>query len=200
MNKIIPLFPLNIVVFPGEKLDLHIFEPRYKQLILDCKKNNTTFGMPFFNKDVVSGIGTELKLLRIEKTHATGEMDIKTIGCGVFKVKMNYQRLPGKLYALAAIEMLPNEPEEDPMVKAELYEQLQNFYKALQIQSLFIAPPINFKAFDIAHSIGLSVQQEYGLLGLSKESERQEYLLNHLKKAVPVVSELEKMKEKIRLN
>ena len=44
MARFIPLFPLNIVVFPGEKLNLHIFEPRYKQLVNECYATGTTFG------------------------------------------------------------------------------------------------------------------------------------------------------------
>ena len=45
MARFLPLFPLNIVVFPGEKLNLHIFEPRYKKLILDCLANDGLSGI-----------------------------------------------------------------------------------------------------------------------------------------------------------
>ena len=43
----IPIFPLNAVVFPGEYFNLHIFEPRYKQLIADIEQSKSTFGIPF---------------------------------------------------------------------------------------------------------------------------------------------------------
>ena len=43
MTNFIPIFPLAIVVFPGEKLNLHIFEPRYKQLITECHEQKKTF-------------------------------------------------------------------------------------------------------------------------------------------------------------
>ncbi|MEO1628994.1 MAG: LON peptidase substrate-binding domain-containing protein, partial [Bacteroidota bacterium] len=46
-----PLFPLKLVVYPGEQLNLHIFEPRYKQLIRECEQNKVTFGIPAFIND-----------------------------------------------------------------------------------------------------------------------------------------------------
>jgi ATP-dependent Lon protease len=48
MPRLLPLFPLNLVVFPHEKLNLHIFEPRYRQLVRDCLEQNLTFGIPPF--------------------------------------------------------------------------------------------------------------------------------------------------------
>ena len=48
MARYLPLFPLRIVVFPGEKLNLHVFEPRYKQLVLECVAEEKTFGIPTY--------------------------------------------------------------------------------------------------------------------------------------------------------
>ena len=63
----LPLFPLQLVVYPGEKLNLHIFEPRYKQLIQECQEQGTTFGIPAFIDSEIMSIGTEIELLKIEK-------------------------------------------------------------------------------------------------------------------------------------
>jgi len=46
MTNFIPIFPLGIVVYPGESLNLHIFEPRYRELILECIENSKPFGIP----------------------------------------------------------------------------------------------------------------------------------------------------------
>lgn len=59
---------------------------------------------------------------------------------------------------------------------------------------------INSLSFEVAHKIGLSVEQEYELLTISGETKRQEYLLNHLGRVIPVVSDMEKTKERIRVN
>jgi len=80
MTKFIPIFPLNIVVYPGENLNLHIFEPRYIQLIKDCLAENKPFGIPSVQKTGISELGTTVKILSIENEKENGEMDIKTIG------------------------------------------------------------------------------------------------------------------------
>jgi len=79
----IPLFPLNIVAFPGEEINLHIFEPRYKQLINDCLDNKTTFGIPSYVKSKID-LGTETEICSITKKYPDGRMDIKTRGVKVF--------------------------------------------------------------------------------------------------------------------
>jgi len=56
------------------------------------------------------------------------------------------------------------------------------------------------KSYDIAHHAGMSLQEEYELLGLLQEIQRQEYLKRHLAKVLPVVAEMDELKEKIKLN
>ena len=58
MTNFIPIFPLGVVVFPGEQLNLHIFEPRYRQLIQDCFGEKRSFGIPIVLKNNVSEMGT----------------------------------------------------------------------------------------------------------------------------------------------
>ena len=62
MTNFIPIFPLNLVVYPGEALNLHIFEPRYKQLINECVANKKPFGIPSVLKDKISEMGTLMRI------------------------------------------------------------------------------------------------------------------------------------------
>ncbi|MFD1185047.1 LON peptidase substrate-binding domain-containing protein, partial [Pontibacter rugosus] len=117
MTKYLPLFPLSIVVFPGEKLNLHVFEPRYKQLVLECIENDVTFGIPTYIQDGVGLFGTEMKLLNIEKKHPNGEMDIRTQALGIFKILRFDRMAPGRLYAGGEVEMVKNKDDEDIIVK-----------------------------------------------------------------------------------
>ena len=57
-----------------------------------------------------------------------------------------------------------------------------------------------FRCYDVAHHIGLSLEEEYELLGLLDERQRQEYLKRHLTKVIPMVAGMEQLKEKIKLN
>jgi len=80
MTNFIPIFPLAIVVYPGEKLNLHIFEPRYKQLIIDCMETKKPFGIPTVLNNEVKELGTLVQVKEIVKTYDNGEMDIITEG------------------------------------------------------------------------------------------------------------------------
>jgi Lon protease-like protein len=200
MSRYIPLFPLNIVVFPGEKLNLHIFEPRYKQLISDCQEGKATFGIPPYLTNSIGSYGTEIKILSIEKNYPGGEMDIKTKGIGIFRIIEFERQMAGKSYAGGTIEAVENIDDEDILDKEKIVSKLHDLYEVLKIDKLFMDLPADFKIFDIAHHLGLSVDQEYAMLQLQHESQRQELILNHLDKVLPVLSEVERLKERIKLN
>ena len=86
MINFIPIFPLAIVVFPGESLNLHIFEPRYKELITDCFAEKKPFGIPTVIKSNVAEMGTLVEIEEIVAVHPDGKMDIKTKGIKVFSI------------------------------------------------------------------------------------------------------------------
>ena len=94
--KLIPLFPLEIVVFPEEKLNLHIFEPRYRQLIKECEAEGLEFGIPYYQKDTVLTYGTTVTLEEIAKTYPDGRMDIRTRGKNPFIIRRFLQKFPKK--------------------------------------------------------------------------------------------------------
>ncbi|EJF08319.1 MULTISPECIES: LON peptidase substrate-binding domain-containing protein [Pontibacter] len=200
MQKYLPLFPLNIVVFPGEKLNLHIFEPRYKQLVHDCIENEGTFGIPAFINNGVGLYGTEIKLLHVEKKYDTGEMDIRTQGLGIFKILEFDRQAPGRLYAGGKVEEVENVEDEDIVTKMKIREKLQELYTALGISSILMELPENFSSFDVAHNLGLNTEQEYTLLQCNSEALRQEMILQHLEQVLPIVAETEKLKERVKLN
>jgi len=200
MAQFLPLFPLNIVVFPGEKLNLHIFEPRYKQLVHDCFDSGKPFGIPPFLKNGVSELGTELIISAIDKTYPSGEMDIKCKGSNIFRVKNFYRQMPNKLYAGGEVEYLEDADDEDPILKAQIQEKIQHLYEILGLATLYLNLPANFKIYDIAHQLGLSLEQEYLLLQKRRESERQSLVLAHLIAILPVVEETERLKDRVKLN
>ncbi|MBF9254768.1 LON peptidase substrate-binding domain-containing protein [Pontibacter sp. 172403-2] len=200
MSRYIPLFPLSIVAFPGEKLNLHIFEPRYKQLVLDCTTEGKTFGIPTFINNGVGEFGTEVEILRVEKKYENGEMDIRARGLRVIRIKRFDRMAPGRLYAGGEVETVEDNTAEDIVVKQKIKELLVQLYEALGISKMFLDLPGNFKSFDIAHNLGLSTEQEYALLQLSDESTRQDVILLHLEQILPVVRETELLKERARLN
>jgi Lon protease-like protein len=200
MQKYLPLFPLNVVVFPGEKLNLHIFEPRYKQLIQDCMDSGSTFGIPTYINNGVGMYGTEIRILNVEKKYESGEMDIRTQGTGIFKIIEFDRTVPGKLYAGGNVEEVENLEDEDIVTKVQIQEKLKELYTALGIIKIFLDLPENFTSYDVAHHLGLNTEQEYTLLQCQSEATRQEMILQHLNQVLPIVAETERLKERVKLN
>jgi len=196
----IPLFPLNLVVFPGEKLNLHIFEPRYRQLVRDCLEGDISFGIPPFLDNQLSELGTEMRLVNVEKSYANGELDIRSRAVGVFRLQKFERQVPGKLYAAGQIEEIVQDEESDPLLRQVITAQVRQLYEALGLKKLLMELAPDYRIFDIAHHVGFSTEQEYQLLATTSELERQHLVREHLDRTLPVVLETERLKERVRLN
>ena len=200
MTKFIPIFPLNIVVYPGENLNLHIFEPRYIQLIKDCITENKPFGIPSVLQSGISELGTTVKILSIENEKENGEMDIKTVGESVFRILETVDDIPNKLYK-GAIVNFPNNNEIVSNSKMKIIlNELRLFHELIEIEKKYKKTDAELCSYDIAHHIGLSLHEEYTLLTLFNEEQRQEFVFNQLKKIIQTTIELKNLKERILLN
>lgn len=199
MSTFIPIFPLSLVAFPGEKLNLHVFEPRYKQLVADCLKDNLTFGIPAFLEERISEYGTRMRITAVERHYDDGRLDIRTEGEGVFVLHTFENPAPGKLYAGGEVETRNEVRNEDPNVRAGLLFNLEQLYALLNVK-IEVPGPERSLSYEVAHRVGLSQGQEYELLMLGSENERQQYLSDHLTRTIPVVSEIERTKARIRMN
>lgn len=198
MEKTLPLFPLNLIVYPGEDLNLHIFEPRYRQLISECIEEERTFGIPAFINNKLPGYGTEMHVTTLHKRYDDGRMDVKSKGLGVFKLVNFENPVAGKLYAGGDVELV--EPGDGFSAHVDaLAERVGRLYGLLQIETDYDPLVENF-SYRVAHKVGLSIEQEYELLTLESEAERQLFLIQHLNNVLPVVSDMERTKQRIRMN
>jgi len=201
MTNFIPVFPLGIVVYPGETVNLHIFEPRYKQLVNECYAESKPFGIPTVIDNKLNEMGTLVKITELVKVYDNGEMDIRTRGIRVFRVLEMIKTIPDKMFSGAIVNYPDN--VEGPG-KRELMQKVVNaireLHRLLNISKDFHKPDTELAAYDIAHHVGLSLEEEYELLGLLREEQRQEYLKRHLGKVIPVIAEMETLKERVKLN
>jgi len=201
MTNFIPIFPLGIVVFPGEKLHLHIFEPRYKQLITECKESGKPFGIPTVISNKMNEMGTLVELKDIVQTYDNGEMDIKTEGVKIFRVLEVIKSVPEKLYSGAIVNYPENEEDAGSReLMQKVVRGVKELHRLLNISKDFKKPETELRAYDVAHHAGLSLEEEYEVLALLKEIQRQEYLKRHLQKVLPMLMEMEHLKEKVKLN
>jgi len=200
MTNFIPIFPLGVVVYPGEELNLHIFEPRYKELIIDCRDNKKLFGIPSVINNKVNEMGTLMELVEITEVYANGEMDIKTKGQKVFRILEVIKTLPDKLYSGAIVNYPHNEEKGNRTLMRNVITAIRELHSILKVNKDFKKPDEALWTYDIAHHAGMSLEEEYELLQLLHELQREEYLKQHILKVLPVVSEMETLKSKIKLN
>lgn len=194
----IPLFPLKIVVFPQEKLNLHIFEPRYKQLINDCISEKSNFVIPSYVNNKIE-LGTEVVIGKVEKVYEDGKMDISTTGLSVVEIVTYENPQKGKLYAGGEIKILEDIDDSTGSQKFELMALLKELFVKININlKIEIKPSIT--SFDIAHKVGLSLKQEYNLLSMTRESERCDFIISHLNEAIPILEQINEMKERVKMN
>jgi Lon protease-like protein len=200
MTNFIPIFPLGIVVYPGENLNLHIFEPRYKQLIHECHAAQKPFGIPTVIENKVQDYGSLVEITELTKVYENDEMDIRTKGTKVFRVLEIIKEIPDKLYSGAIVNYPDNHTKGNPEAMRKVMKSIRDLHKLLKVNKEFSKKENEIRTYDVAHHIGMSLEEEYELLVLMDERQRQEYLKRHLAKVIPMVAGMEELKEKIKLN
>jgi len=197
-KRYLPFFPLKLVAFPGEQLNLHVFEPRYKQLINECVNEGTTFGIPVFEEGMKE-FGSEMEIIEVVKRYPTGEMDISTRCIGTIQVFSFDEKAPNKLYSggyIESIENIHDSSSEQWFLLKRLGKQLISLLKMEEKLDVELLS----SSFELAHKLGLSLEQEYDMLQMTRESQRQAYMINHLERALPLIREMEGAKDRIKMN
>jgi len=201
MTNFIPVFPLGIVVYPGESLNLHIFEPRYKQLVRECHAESKPFGIPTVIDNKLNEMGTLVQITELVKEYENGEMDIRTEGLRVFRALEWIRSVPDRLFGGAIVNYPENiEGPGKPELMQKVVKAIRELHRLLNINKDFPKPDDTLTSYHVAHHAGMSLEEEYELLGLLREEQRQEYLKRHLAKVLPVIAEMETLKERVKLN
>lgn len=200
MTNFIPIFPLNIVVYPGELLPLHIFEERYIQLIEDCYEQKKTFGIPSVIDGHINELGTTVKIKELVKKYDNGTMDVRVEGESVFRILEIIKTVPDKLYHGAIVNYPDNDRTQLQHTMSHGMKLMLHFHQSLQLTKTYDKALDQLTSYDIAHYAALSLKEEYELLSLFNESQRLEFLKRHLKKIAPAIKRMEALKEKIKRN
>ncbi|NIG52647.1 LON peptidase substrate-binding domain-containing protein [Chitinophaga sp. Cy-1792] len=200
MTNFIPLFPLGVVTYPGEQLNLHVFEPRFKQLVAECVAEGKYFGIPAVVDKKVMEYGTLVKVEKVEKLYDNGEMDVITRGDRIFRVLEKIETIPQKLYTGAIVSYPENNLTVSPRLLGEVLHGIRELHAILQVHKSFKKADQELLSYDVAHHAGLSLSEEYEMLHLFYEIQRLEFLKRHLHKVIPMMAEMEKLKERVKLN
>lgn len=194
--KILPLFPLNIVGYPGERLNLHIFEPRYKQMINECLESGNTFGLPAFIDKKVMDFGTEMRVVELVKTYDDGKMDIRCEGVSVFRIIEFFQLMPDKLYMGARVSVKQVDYNYELEQQTKMLNLLDELFNEIGLSKKF--DEVN--AYAVAHYVGFTLKQEYELLTKFTESERMGYIINHINTIMPNIKRGKLIRDRIQMN
>ncbi|MBN1302356.1 MAG: LON peptidase substrate-binding domain-containing protein [Melioribacteraceae bacterium] len=186
MNEIIPIFPLNIVLFPDSIYPLHIFEVRYKKMIDRCINNDEYFGIVSKIDYDIAKIGCSVRVTRVIKTYDNGSMDIIVKGYKRFLVESTNLHKDGYLEAVVT----PFNDNEYPDFSDDIFQRainrLRNIIKktSIQLSNSFWENlrSAKEKSYKLAEKSGLNLRQQQEILSLASERDRLDYLDDHLKK------------------
>jgi Lon protease-like protein len=187
VSSLLPIFPLELVLLPGVPLPLHIFEPRYKEMIAECLAQKKPFGVVRASDDGVADIGCTAEIMSITKQYDDGRMDILTRGVERFEViQVNQDRE----FLQAEITVLQDEEEEMPDQSAtQMVTQAVRLHA--EIAKLAGAEPsgpdehASNLSFLLAGSLPLDLDFKQSLLSTLSEAKRLEAVVGYLEAILP---------------
>jgi Lon protease-like protein len=183
LDPLLPLFPLNVVLFPGTPLPLHIFEPRYKEMIGECLAQRRTFGVVREVEQDLAEIGCTAEIVTVVKEYTDGRLDLVTEGRQRFELlRVNQERS----FLQAEVLMIDDEPGTPPQADADRAVRLHSELLAIAgaKQDLSAADP-SLLSFHLAGSVPLDLDFKQKLLSLRSEPERLTLFISYLETIVP---------------
>ena len=186
----LPMFPLSMVLLPGETSKLYIFEKRYRQLVDDCLKNNASFGIPYVEKGKIRDFGCELKVNRILKTYDNGSMDIMVECVNLFKLNEFTEVLNPKLYGAGTISYIDNEPK---ILLNNLQDAVVNYFNTVQNKLIDYDTVSKLNIYSVASALQLTHPEKYRLIASTAQ---QQYLLNLLNFIIHVINTEQQLKDR----
>ena len=181
----IPVFPLDVVLFPGAVLPLHIFEPRYRQMVKSCLKEKSEFGILLSLPKGVAYVGCTAEIVEVVKRYDDGRMDILTVGRAPFRVIRLYTENP---LVEGQVDYLEDRGiPSNPRIRRELIE----LYEACHTL-IFDDYPKNADgdssqelSFVVAATLPMDLLWKQQILELRSEADRQERLVAYLREWAP---------------
>ena len=158
------------------------------------------FGIPSVVDDKVNEMGTLVRVVELCQLYDDGQMDIRTEGVRVFKMLEIVKEIPDKLYSGAIVNYPDNDMQGSPQVMKRLIQGMHSIHAKVGVEKKFAKAEADMISYDIAHHLGLSPEEEYRVLELLQERQRQEFLKRHITRVIPIMEEMEALRKKIRMN
>jgi Lon protease-like protein len=183
LDTLIPLFPLDVVLFPGTPLPLHIFEPRYKEMIGECLAEQRTFGVVRVAEQGLAEVGCTAEIVTVVKEYSDGRLDLVTEGRKRFEVvRVNEERSFLRGEVIMIDDELGTPAQEDTSRVVQLHSELLAIAGATQ--DLSAADPAVL-SFYLAGTLPLDLDFKQKLLSLRSEPERLTLLISYFETIIP---------------
>jgi Lon protease-like protein len=194
LAALIPLFPLDVVLLPGTPLPLHIFEPRYKEMIGECLAQNRLFGVIRAVEQTLAEVGCMAEIVSVVREYSDGRLDLVTEGRRRFEILgVNQERS----FLQAEVQMIDDEPGVPPQEDADRAIQLHAELLAIAgAQQDLSAAGQSSLSFYLAGSLPLDLDFKQKLLSLRSEAERLSLLIAYLEKLIPNLHRATRAREK----
>jgi Lon protease-like protein len=184
LSILLPLFPLDLVLFPGSPLPLHICEPRYREMISECLERNKPFGVVRAKEEGIAEIGCTAEIISVAKKYADGRMDIITQGRERFEVvQVNQERA----FLQAEVIYLPDEAgratSEEEAQAVTLHAEIVRLAGSRPVDSAHVRE--QQLSFHLAGSLPLDLDLKQTLLETISEAERVRAVIGFLEAILP---------------
>ncbi|MDP9339019.1 MAG: LON peptidase substrate-binding domain-containing protein [Acidobacteriota bacterium] len=191
----IPLFPLNVVLLPGAELPLHIFEPRYREMVKRCMRDHCEFGMLLSMPNGVTRVGCTAEIMEILTQYPDGRMDIITVGRVPFRAVELFTENPlleGQVDYLEDQEVWSGAPKAELV---ELYETCHTliFGDYPKNPEADVTPSFSFL---VAATLPMDLLWKQQVLELRSESDRQDRLIGYLRGWAPHLQKVDAVRAK----
>jgi Lon protease-like protein len=181
---LLPLFPLEIVVFPSAPLPLHIFEPRYKEMIGECLAQERPFGMVRAKENALSAIGCSARIVTVIRKYEDGRLDIAAEGAQRFEIiQVNQERS----FLQAEVAFFEDETSTVSKNAADAVIQLHEQLFAVLGQTVEIERDADFLSFYLAQDLPVDLDFKQTLLEMKSEAERIETLTEYYRATIPKI-------------
>jgi Lon protease-like protein len=183
-------------LLPGTPLPLHIFEPRYKEMIRECLRNEAPFGVIRALENGIAEVGCTAEIITVTKEYPDGRLDLIAEGRKRFEVlELNEERS----FLRAEVLLVPDEPAALPQQEPERVKAIQLHLEILSlagaVQDLSAADQ-NQLSFYLAGSLPLDLDFKQKLLGMRSEGERIQAVAGYLEGILPKLRRVAKAREK----
>ena len=193
--SLLPLFPLDLVLFPGAPLPLHIFEPRYREMITECLDQKMSFGVVRAKEEGVAEIGCTAEIITVARKYPDGRMDIVTEGRERFEVmQVNQERS----FLQAEVLYLQDAPDQASAEEIAQAVKLQGEIFELAGSSSANASEIAVSqlSFSLVGPMPLDLDFKQTLLGLKSEAERLQAVISYFEAILPNLRRTMRIRQK----